>query len=164
MLRNELAPAPNNAVSIPTDAIFDAMLSVNLRAPFLTSQHVLAHMKNQKWGRVINIVSIGGQWGGVNQIHYAAAKAGLIGLTRSIAKTYSGHGVTCNAVSPGLVATDMSDAELGRPDGQRKLAQIPVGRVAQPVEVAEAVAFLASDRAAYITDQTLNVNGGMLFS
>ena len=164
VLVNSAALSQEKTFEAITPEDYNEMLQVNLRAPFLLTQLVLPYMKSQNWGRVINISSIGGQWGGENQIHYAVAKAGLIGLTRSIAKTYSGFGVTCNAVSPGLVATDMSDAELARPDGQRKLAQIPVGRVAQPAEVAEAVAFLASDKAAYITGQTLNVNGGMLFS
>jgi acetoacetyl-CoA reductase/3-oxoacyl-[acyl-carrier protein] reductase len=147
-----------------TDDDFNQMVAVNLRAPFLITQSVLPHMQRQRWGRIINIVSIGGQWGGTNQIHYATAKAGLIGLTRSIGKTYGKYGITANAVSPGLVQTEMSAEELSRPDGQAKLRQIPLGRVARPSEVADAVAFLASDKAAYITSQTINVNGGMLFS
>jgi acetoacetyl-CoA reductase/3-oxoacyl-[acyl-carrier protein] reductase len=121
-------------------------------------------MRSQNWGRIINVASIGGQWGGVNQIHYATSKAGLIGLTRSLAKTYGECGITSNAVAPGLVDTDMSSAELARPDGQEKLRQIPLGRTAYPVEVATAVSFLASEAASYITGQTINVNGGMLFS
>lgn len=143
---------------------FDRIIAVNLRAPFLLTQSLLPFMQKQNWGRIINIVSIGGQWGGTNQIHYASAKAGLIGFTRSIAKTYGSFGVTVNAVSPGLVATEMSAEEIERPEGKKKINQIPLGRVAQPEEVAAVVAFLASDRASYITGQTVNVNGGMLFS
>ena len=164
VLVNNAALSQEKTFETITPEDYSKVLQVNLRAPFLLTQLVLPYMKSQNWGRVINISSIGGQWGGENQIHYAVAKAGLIGLTRSIAKTYSAFGITCNAISPGLVATDMSDAELRRPDGVRKLEQIPLGRVAQPAEVAEAVAFLASGKASYITGQTLNVNGGMLFS
>lgn len=142
----------------------DEMLAVNLKAPFRLTQLVLPHMVDRGWGRIVNIASIGGQWGGVNQIHYATAKAGLIGLTRSVAKTYGRHGITANAVAPGLVETEMSADELRRPDGADKLRGIPIGRVGQPVEVAAAVAFLVSEDAGYVTGQTINVNGGMLFS
>lgn len=142
----------------------DAMFAVNLKAPFRLSQLMLPHMVERAWGRIVNIASIGGQWGGTNQIHYATSKAGLVGLTRSIAKTYGRHGITANAIAPGLVETDMSAEELRRPDGQEKLRGIPLGRVGQPSEVAAAVSFLVSEEAAYITGQTINLNGGMLFS
>lgn len=142
----------------------DEMFAVNLKAPFRLIQLLLPHMVERTWGRVVNIASIGGQWGGINQIHYATAKAGLIGLTRSIAKTYGRHGITANAISPGLVETEMSAEELRRPDGEAKLRGIPIGRVAQPAEIAAAVSFLVSEEAGYITGQTINVNGGMLFS
>ena len=121
-------------------------------------------MRAQKWGRIVNIVSIGGQWGGMRQVHYAAAKAGLINFTRSLAKLYSREGITSNAVSPGLVETDMSKKEMRSKAGKQKAAQIPIGRLTKPEEIAAAVMFLISDDAASITGQTLNVNGGMLFS
>lgn len=146
-----------------TDADWDRMLAVNLRGPFALSQEVLPAMIKAGWGRIINIVSIGGQWGGMNQVHYAAAKAGLINLTRSLAKLYSCHGITCNAVAPGLVATDMSAAELASAAGQEKVNNIPARRLGTVEEVAAAVAFLASEVAGYVTGQTLNLNGGMYF-
>jgi len=146
-----------------TDNDWDLMLSVNLRGPFALSQEVLPGMLAAGWGRIINLVSIGGQWGGMNQVHYAAAKAGLINLTRSLAKLYSAEGVTCNAVAPGLVATDMTAAELASEEGRAKVERIPSGRLGTSDEIAAAVAWLASDEAAYMTGQTLNLNGGMYF-
>ena len=120
-------------------------------------------MKKQKWGRVVNITSIGGQWGGFNQVHYAAAKAGLINLTRSLAKIYSKYGITTNAIAPGLVLTDMAKKELGTAAGKKKVANVPIDRIASPKEIANVVAFLCSNEASYITGQTINVNGGMYF-
>jgi acetoacetyl-CoA reductase/3-oxoacyl-[acyl-carrier protein] reductase len=120
-------------------------------------------MLDKGWGRIVNIVSIGGQWGGMRQVHYAAAKAGLINFTQSLARLYSGEGVTSNAVSPGLVATHMAQKELHSKAGKQKAAQIPLGRIARPQEIAAAVVFLCSDDASYITGHTLNVNGGMYF-
>jgi len=146
-----------------SDQDWDQMLGSNLRGPFICIQEVLPHMLKNQWGRVVNIVSIGGQWGGVNQIHYASSKAGLIGLTKSLAKTFSKHGVTFNAVSPGLVETDMTINELNSQQGKQKIDLIPVGRVGLAEEVASAVAFLVVPGSEYITGQTINVNGGMYF-
>ena len=120
-------------------------------------------MLKRGWGRIINITSIGGQWGGFNQVHYAAAKAGLINLTRSLSRIYSGQGITTNAVAPGLVHTEMSARELESEAGKEKVRSIPIGRIATIEEVAQVVVFLASDAASYITGQTINVNGGMYF-
>lgn len=142
---------------------WDAMNETNLRAPFLWCQNFLPGMIESKWGRIINISSIGGQWGGYNQVHYAAAKAGLINLTRSLAKLFSNRGITANAIAPGLVSTDMTRNELATAAGIAKAQSIPVGRIAEPHEIASVVAFLAGDDASYITGQTINVNGGMYF-
>jgi NAD(P)-dependent dehydrogenase (short-subunit alcohol dehydrogenase family) len=146
-----------------TDADWDRVLTTNLRGPFVVVQETIAGMAKKRWGRIVNIVSIGGQWGGMRQVHYAASKAALINFTQSIARLYSADGVTSNAVSPGLVATDMAQKELRSRAGKKKAAQIPVGRIAVPGEIAAAVLFLCSEDAAYITGQTLNVNGGMYF-
>ena len=146
-----------------TDADWERMLKINLQGPFALAQEVLPAMIESGWGRIINISSIGGQWGGMNQVHYAAAKAGLINFTRSLAKLYSRNGITTNAVSPGLIATDMAAAELASEAGQAKVSSIPVGRLGTSAEIASAVAWLASDEAAYVTGQTLNLNGGMYF-
>jgi NAD(P)-dependent dehydrogenase (short-subunit alcohol dehydrogenase family) len=139
------------------------MMAINLRGPFVLIQEVLPKMMETGWGRILNISSIGGQWGGYNQVHYAAAKAGLINLTRSIAKIYSGYGITSNAIAPGLVATDMTANELSTIAGQEKLNNIPSRRLGTVEEIAAAAIFLASDEASYITGQTINVNGGMYF-
>jgi len=147
-----------------TDADWDRMLAVNLRGAFILAQETLPAMAKRKWGRIVNITSIGGQWGGMRQVHYAAAKAGLINLTHSLARLYSPLGITANAVAPGLVATDMIRKELKSKSGKEKAAQIPVGRIAEPEEIAAGVVYLVSDGAAYVTGQTLNINGGMLMS
>jgi acetoacetyl-CoA reductase/3-oxoacyl-[acyl-carrier protein] reductase len=146
-----------------SDKDWDQMLGSNLRGPFICTQEVLPNMLKNQWGRVVNIVSIGGQWGGVNQIHYASSKSGLIGLTKSLAKTFSKHGITFNAVSPGLIETDMTINELNSQQGKQKIHLIPIGRVGLAEEVASAVAFLVNPGSEYITGQTINVNGGMYF-
>jgi NAD(P)-dependent dehydrogenase (short-subunit alcohol dehydrogenase family) len=136
----------------------------NQAGAFIVAQECLPAMQGRKWGRIINITSIGGQWGGMRQVHYAAAKAGLINFTHSLARLYSGDGITANAIAPGLVATDMIARELKSKAGKKKAAQIPVGRIAEPEEVAAGIVYLASDAAGYVTGQTLNINGGMLMS
>ena len=134
-----------------------------MQGAFRCSQEVIPSMLKNKWGRIINISSIGGQWGGTNQVHYASAKAGLISLTMSLAKMYSNKGITTNAISPGIVKTEMTSWISG--DEEKSLINtIPAGRFAASVEIAEVVSFLASKRSSYITGQTINVNGGMLFN
>lgn len=164
ILVNNAAIAQEKKFESITDSDWDTMHLVNLRGPFICCQEALPGMIERKWGRIINITSIGGQWGGFNQVHYAAAKAGLINLTRSIAKIYSREGITCNSVAPGLVSTDMIQNEIKTEAGKKKVKDIPVGRIATPEEIASVVLFLASDAASYITGQTINVNGGMYFT
>ena len=147
-----------------TDDDFDKMMNVNLRGPFSLAQELIPDMVTNKWGRVINIVSIGGQWGGYNQVHYAASKAALINFTQSIAKIYSAQGITSNAISPGLVATDMTSFELNTTLGRKKVSEIPAKRLGTTKEIGAAAVYLVSDEAAYITGQTINLNGGMFFS
>lgn len=163
ILVNNAAIAQEKPFMEINDEDWDTMMGVNLRGPFICIQEALGFMRANKFGRIVNITSIGGQWGGINQIHYASAKAGLIGLTKSIAKTFAKDGITCNAVSPGLVATDMSAKELQTDAGKLKAAQIPIGRLGSAAEVAAAVSFLVGPGGAYITGQTVNVNGGMYF-
>jgi len=146
-----------------TEADFDRMMAVNLKGPFILCQEVVEDMRRQSWGRIINITSIGGQWGGFNQVHYAATKAGLINLTRSLAKIYSRDGIVSTAVAIGLVKTDMTANELQTLEGQEKVRNIPAGRLATTVEIAATVEYLCSDAAAYLCGQTLNINGGMYF-
>lgn len=163
ILVNNAAMAQEKPFLEITDNDWDHMMAVNLRGPFVAIQEALPAMRQKGWGRIINISSIGGQWGGFNQVHYAAAKAGLINLTRSVAKLFSAEGITCNAVAPGLVATDMVAKELSSEAGLKKVQGIPAGRIGTVEEVASAVCYLASDEASYITGQTINVNGGMYF-
>ncbi len=163
VLVNNAAIAQEKPFLDLTDADWDRMLAVNLRGPFACAQEVLPDMLKQGWGRIINISSVGGQWGGMNQVHYACAKAGLNNLTRSLAKLYSAQGITTNTVAAGLVATGMIANELETAAGKEKVRNIPIGRIATTDEIARVVAFLASDDASYITGQTLNANGGMYF-
>jgi len=160
---NNAAIADERPMEEITDAQWDRVMETNLRGPFAVCQETLPDMIAGGWGRIVNIVSIGGQWGGMRQVHYAASKAGLINFTQSLARLYSGHGITANAVAPGLVGTDMAARELRSKAGKQKAAQIPVGRIARPKEIAAAVAFLCSEDAGYVTGHTLNVNGGMYF-
>jgi acetoacetyl-CoA reductase/3-oxoacyl-[acyl-carrier protein] reductase len=139
------------------------MLSINLMGSFISSQEVLPFMVKNNWGRIINIASVGGQIGGINQIHYAMAKSGLLGLTKSLARLYAKNSITVNAVSPGLVATDMTANEINSNEGKLKIQQIPIGRIAEMDEIIPAVIFLSKDSSSYITGQCINVNGGMYF-
>ncbi len=146
-----------------TEQDWKTMLNTNLGGAFRFTQEVLPSMIEKKWGRVINISSIGGQWGGFNQVHYAAAKAALINFTMSLAKLYSKDGITANAIAPGLIETDMIQNEMQTPAGKEKCKNIPAGRIGRSEEVATAALFLASEEAGYITGQTININGGMYF-
>lgn len=161
ILVNNAAMAQEKPFLTLTSADWTAMLRVNLQGPFRLCQEVIPLMRQQRWGRIVNLVSIGGQIGGVNQTHYAASKSGLQSLTRSLARLYGRDGITVNAVAPGLVATEMVADELTTPAGQAKVASIPLGRIATPDEVASIVAFLCSEEAGYINGATINCNGGM---
>ena len=147
-----------------SESDLNRMYQVNLKAPFQLTQSLLPGMIANGWGRIVNISSIGGQWGGTKQIHYAVMKSGLIGLTKSIAKTFSSDGITCNAVAPGLIATEMIATALSTKEKEEVAKTIPVGRIGETSDVANVVKFLVSDSASYLTGQTVNVNGGMYFS
>ena len=139
---------------------WEQIINTNLSSIFRLSKTCLRNMMKQRRGRIISIGSVVGLSGNPGQANYAAAKAGLIGFSKSLAREVGSRGVTVNVVAPGFIATDMTD-EL--PEAQREalLTQIPAGRLGQPDEIAAAVAFLASPEAAYITGETLHVNGGM---
>ncbi len=164
ILVNNAAKAQEKPFEEITDDDWQKMLDINLQGPFRCVQECLSDMKNQKFGRIINISSIGGQWGGRNQVHYAASKAALINFTQSLANLYSKDGIVSTAVAVGLVATDMSAKELSTEAGRQKVAAIPAGRLGSAKEIAESVSFLCTESAAYLTGQTINMNGGMLFS
>ncbi len=140
---------------------WDSVMNTNLRAAFQLSKLVLRPMMKARWGRIINVTSVVGHSGNGGQANYAAAKAGLTGFTKSLAKEVGSRNITVNCVAPGFIDTDMT---RGLADAQRDalLAQVPLGRFGQGREVAAAVAFLASEGASYVTGSTIHVNGGML--
>jgi len=140
---------------------WDAVLATNLTAPFLLIQSVLGSMLKQRWGRIINITSIFGRMGQIGQANYSSAKAGLIGLTMSVAREVASRNITVNAIAPGWIETAMT-ADITPEMREAILKMIPMQRPGRDLEVAHAVRFLASEEASYITGDVLNVNGGML--
>ena len=143
------------------EADWDAVLNTNLKGVFLCTKAVSKLMLKQRSGRIINMTSVVGLTGNASQANYAAAKAGVVGFTKSMAKELGSRGITVNAVAPGFIATDMTEV---LPDSvkEQMTSTIPLGRPGTPSDVAKAVLFLCSDAAAYITGQTLNVDGGMV--
>jgi 3-oxoacyl-[acyl-carrier protein] reductase len=139
---------------------WDAVLDTNLASVFRLSKAVLRGMMKARKGRIVSITSVVGLTGNPGQANYAAAKAGIIGFTKSLAREVGSRGITANAIAPGFIDTDMTRA-LGEEQRSSLNAQIPLGRLGQPADIAAAVAFLCSADAAYITGETLNVNGGM---
>jgi 3-oxoacyl-[acyl-carrier protein] reductase len=139
---------------------WEQTLDINLSAVFRLSKACLRRMLKERHGRIINIGSVVGSIGNAGQVHYSAAKAGLVGFTKALAREVATRNITVNTVAPGFIETDMTRA-LAEPQRAAYLTQIPVGRFGAPEEVAHAVAFLASRAAGYITGQTLHVNGGM---
>jgi 3-oxoacyl-[acyl-carrier protein] reductase len=145
------------------DDDWSAVLATNLTAVFRASRAAIRPMMKQRYGRIVSITSVVGASGNPGQANYAAAKAGVAGMTRSLARELGSRGITVNCVAPGFIETDMTRA-LPEAQSAALLAQIPLGRLGQPSEVAHAVAFLASPEASYITGTELHVNGGMLMT
>jgi 3-oxoacyl-[acyl-carrier protein] reductase len=141
-------------------ADWDDILTTNLTGAFLLTQAILAPMLKNRWGRIIHISSVVGRTGQAGQVNYAASKAGLIGMTRAMAREVASRGITVNAVAPGYIETPMT-AALNAEQRAAMMGAIPLGRAGTDRDVAQAVAFLASDAAAYITGHVLDVNGGM---
>jgi 3-oxoacyl-[acyl-carrier protein] reductase len=140
---------------------WDAVIDLNLRGAFLVTKAAMRPMMRQRSGRIVNVASVSGLTGNAGQANYAAAKAGIIGLTRSVAREMAGRNITCNAVAPGFVPTDLTDP-LPQKVKDELMRQIPLGRFGTVEDVAGAIAFLVSEDASYITGQVLVVDGGMV--
>jgi 3-oxoacyl-[acyl-carrier protein] reductase len=145
------------------DAEFDEVIDTNLRAAFRLSRAVMRGMMKARWGRIVNITSVVGASGNAGQANYAAAKAAVVGMTKSLARELGSRNITVNCVAPGFIDTDMTRA-LSEESKKSLLGQIPLGRLGTPQDVAAAVAYLASPAAGYVTGAVLHVNGGMYMS
>ena len=143
-----------------SDEEWNAVIDTDLTSLYRTCKACVRHLMRRRGGRIINVTSVVGFAGNAGQANYAAAKAGIVGFTRALAKELGGRSITVNAVAPGFIDTDMT-RDLGSEQRARMLEQIPLGRLGTPEEIAAAVTFLASPDAAYITGETLHVNGGM---
>jgi 3-oxoacyl-[acyl-carrier protein] reductase len=145
------------------DDDWDAVLDTNLKAVFRMSRAVIRPMMKQRYGRIISITSVVGSSGNAGQANYAAAKAGVAGMTRALARELGSRNITVNCVAPGFIETDMT-ASLSEEQQKALLGQIPLGHLGKPADIAHAVAYLASPQAAYVTGQELHVNGGMFMA
>lgn len=160
ILVNNAGITRDNLMLRMSDEEFDDVITANLRSVFVSCRAVLRPMMRGKWGRIVNIGSVAGLVGNAGQANYATAKAGLIGMTRSIAKEMAAKNITANVVAPGFIETDMTDV-LPPQVKEGAKAITPAGRFGQPHEIAAAVAFIASENAGYVTGQVLAVDGGM---
>lgn len=160
ILVNNAGITRDNLVMKISDEDFDAVLDTNLKGTFNCIKQLYRPFLKQRSGRIINMTSVTGILGNAGQANYAASKAGVIGLTKSVARELASRGITVNAIAPGFIATEMTDAMTDTAK-QAVLSRIPLGRVGDTKDIAETAAFLASDKAAYITGQVISVDGGM---
>ena len=160
ILVNNAGITRDNLMMRMKDEEWDDIITTNLNSVFKISKAVLRHMMKKRDGRIINIGSVVGSSGNPGQANYCAAKAGLLGFTKSLAQEVASRGITVNTVAPGFIQTDMTE-ELNDEQKDTILSKVPANRLGKPQEIAGAVAFLASDMAAYINGETLHVNGGM---
>jgi len=161
ILVNNAGITRDNLLMRMSEDEWNAVLTTNLNGAFNCIKSATRQMMKQRYGRIINITSVVGLIGNAGQANYAASKAGLIGLTKSVARELASRNITCNAVAPGFIETDMT-AVLDEKVRENLIRQIPLGKLGSPEDVASLVVFLASDEAAYITGQTFNVDGGMV--
>lgn len=161
ILVNNAGITKDNLMLRMKDEDWDAVLNTNLRSAFIAIRAVQRGMMKRRWGRIINIASVVGMIGNKGQANYAASKAGLIGLSKSVAKELASRNILCNVVAPGFIKTDMTDA-MSEEAVKALSAQIPLDRFGSPEDVAGVVAFLASERAGYITGQVIACDGGMV--
>lgn len=160
ILVNNAGITRDNLLMKMSEEEFDMVLNTNLKGTFHTMRHVSRYMLKQRKGKIINISSVSGILGNAGQANYAASKAGVIGLTKTMARELASRGITVNAVAPGFVETEMTDV-LKEDIKEAACAQIPLGKFGKPEDIAEMVAFLASEKADYITGQVISVDGGM---
>ena len=160
ILVNSAGLTRDNLAMRMKDEEWAQVIEVNLSAGFRLARACLRAMMKRRWGRIVAVTSVVGATGNPGQANYAASKAGLVGMSKALAQEVASRGITVNCVAPGFIETAMTDA-LGEPRREKLLAAIPAGRLGRPEDVAACVAFLASEEAAYVTGQTLHVNGGM---
>ena len=160
ILVNNAGITRDNLLMKMSEEDFDAVIQTNLKGVFNCTRHIARQMLKQKSGRIINISSVSGVMGNAGQANYCASKAGVIGLTKSVARELSSRGITCNAVAPGFIDTEMT-AQMTDKAKEAVKTQIPLGRVGKVDDIAEVVTFLASEKASYITGQVISVDGGM---
>lgn len=160
VLVNNAGITKDNLVLRMTEEEFDAVINVNLKGTFNCSKHIARKMLKQRTGKIINIASIIGQMGNAGQINYAASKAGVIGMTKTMAKEFASRNIKVNAIAPGFIQTAMTD-RIPEKERNDMIAAIPLGSLGQPSDIANVVSFLASDKADYITGQVIAVNGGL---
>lgn len=160
ILVNNAGITKDNLIMKMKEEEFDAVMDINLKGAFNTIRHSARQMLKQKSGKIINLSSVSGILGNMGQANYSASKAGIIGLTKSMARELASRGITVNAVAPGFIETEMTEV-LSEGTKEASMKQIPLGKFGKTTDIAEMVAFLASDKADYITGQVISIDGGM---